>query len=530
MTGDSRHSAGPPPGSRGYAGPMLEEERKYEVDDAFPLPDLADCVPPGGRVVKLPPAELTATYYDTPDLRLARAGVSLRFRLGDARPWTVKLPADVPGVRHEISRAGKRGKPPADLVWLVAAYSRGEKLGPAATVRTVRRAYEIRDDTGALLVELADDAVSVLAGKTVRGTFREVEVERGSGDRDLLDRIETLLCDAGAAAGGFTPKHVRALGAAAARPPDLIAAADLPAEPTAGDVVTRAVRHGIGRILTHDALVRLRAPVGDDDTAVHQMRVGCRRLRSDLRTFRPLVHADWSRELRNELTWLAGVLGGARDAEVLRARLRRTAAADPLAPLPASAVDRVDAELAARHTAALAVVDEALRSDRYLALVESLVHAAREPRLTPLASCGAGQVLPRLVARPWHRLARGTDEVDGAADLAPDAPDERWHAVRINGKKARYAVDAVAPALGGAAARLAKALSAVQDLLGEHQDAAVAAETWQAVAAGYSDDHELAVTAGRLVERERARVRAVRAEFPAAWDRASTPRRTEWLP
>ncbi|MFY1633370.1 CHAD domain-containing protein [Solwaraspora sp. WMMB335] len=510
---------------------MVEEERKYEVSTGFAVPDLSGCLPDGGRLVEVPAVKLTATYLDTADLRLARAGVSLRHRVGDAEPWTVKLPADVPGVRHEISRPGKRGKPPAELVWLVTAYSRGAPLAPAATVRTRRRVVELRDGDDTLLVELADDAVSVLDGETVRSSFREVEVERKAGDRELLDRVEEQLVAAGATAGGFTPKHVRALGAAAAGPPDLAPAGELPAQPSAGDVVTRAIRDGIARILAHDALVRLHAPVGDDDTAVHQMRVGCRRLRSDLRTFRVLVRKGWARPLRDELKWVAGVLGGARDAEVLRERLRRTAAADPLAPLPESAVGRIDSALADRHAAALDEVDAALRSDRYVALVEILVRAAREPQLTGVADGPADEVLPRLVATPWRRLAYGGNGVDGAADLTLDAPDERWHAVRINGKKARYAVDAVASVIGDeGAARLAKALSRVQNLLGEHQDGAVAAQTWQEIAAAHPDDHELAVTAGRLVERERVAIRAARAGFPAAWQRSTTKRRTKWLP
>ena len=68
----------------------------------------------------------------------------------------------------------------------------------------------------------------------------------------------------------------------------------------------------------------------------------------------------------------------------------------------------------------------------------------------------ADDLLPRLVSRPWHRLAYGAKGVDGAADLDPSAPDERWHAVRINGKQARYAVDAVAPVIGGPAEKLAE--------------------------------------------------------------------------
>ncbi|MGC4855771.1 CHAD domain-containing protein [Micromonospora sp. DT4] len=177
--------------------------------------------------------------------------------------------------------------------------------------------------------------------------------------------------------------------------------------------------------------------------------VACRRLRSDLRTFRPLVRRSWARPLRDELRWLAGVLGEARDAEVLRERLRRTATADPLSPLDAGAVDRLD---------------------------------------------------------------------------------DRWHAVRKEGKQARYAVTAVLPAVGKDARRLARALARVQDVLGEHQDAAVAAETWLSLAAERPDDHEVAVTAGRLAERERDTVHLMRARLPDAWHRATRRRRTRWLP
>ena len=113
---------------------MLEEERKYEVDDRFSLPDLSDCVPVGGRVLSHDPLTLRATYYDTADYRLARAGVSLRYRKGDApdKVWTAKLPSDSPGTRHEICRAGHRTVIPADLVSLLTAYHRGSALQPAA--------------------------------------------------------------------------------------------------------------------------------------------------------------------------------------------------------------------------------------------------------------------------------------------------------------------------------------------------------------------------------------------------------------
>lgn len=518
--------------------PAVEEERKYEVDPGLALPDLTPCVPAGGEVAPTGPVTLTATYYDTADLRLARAGASLRFRHGDERPWTVKLPAGRPGVRHEISESGPVGPPPSRLVALVTAISRGAGLSPVVTLRSRRQRYELRDPDGRVLAEVADDAVSVLTGQRVLGRFREIEVERIGGDSALLDAVADRLSAAGAIAGEFVPKHVRALGFVpplgelAARPPDARAPAGLAPEGAhrAGDVVTEAIRRSVARILTHDPMVRLRQPLPDGDTPVHQMRVGCRRLRSDLRTFRPLVDGAWGDQLRAELRWIAGVLGMARDAEVLRDRLRRVAAADPLAPVDPAAVARVDTDLAARHREALATVDDVLSSSRYHALLDALVAATAAPRLTLLAAAAAREVLPDLVSRPWFRLARGSRGTVAAAALPVDAPDRVWHAVRVNGKRARYAVEAVAEVIGGGAPDLARRLAALQDLLGEHQDAAVAARTWLAIAASDPDDHALAVTAGRLYERERATIRRIRAAFPAAWRKADRRSLTSWLP
>jgi len=509
---------------------MLEEERKYAVGARFAVPDLSGCVPDGGEVVALAPATLRATYYDTADRRLARAGVSLRYRRGDAAPWTVKLPTDVVGVRQEISRVGAPTDIPAELVDLVTAYTRGDALAPAAVLRTTRRVYELRDGDGKLLAELDDDTVAVLDGQKIRFRFREIEVERRDGGRKVLNRVGEALRDAGADGGEFVAKHLRALGPLP--PPELTPPApDLPRKADAGDVVTRAVRADIARMLAYDPLVRLREPLPDGDTAVHQMRVGVRRLRTDLRTFRPVLDPVWANGLRGELSWIAAKLGAARDAEVLRERLRRTAAADPLARLDDAAVARMDADLAARHEEALTVLDKALRGDRYRELLDHLVAAAAAPRLLPSrATLPARELLPRLVAKPWRELAFGSDGVSGAGQLDPSAADEEWHEVRIRAKRARYATEAVAAVLGGAAAGLAKAIAAVQELLGEHQDAAVAAQTWLAIAHADPDDHALAITAGRLFERERAAVHRVRAEFPTVWARADRSRLTEWLP
>jgi CHAD domain-containing protein len=508
---------------------MLEEERKYDVDARFAMPDLTACLPSEGRLIVKPPVTLRATYYDTPDLALARAGASLRYRRGDDQPWTVKLPTATPGVRNEISQPGTPTIIPTELGWLVAAWVREASLTPVAVLTTVRHAYQLLDSQDEILAEVVDDAVSVLDGRKIRLKFREVEVERLKGKPKVLNKVHAVLLGAGASTGEFVAKYARALGQAAQLPPDWPAPVRLPAQPQAADVVTAALRKDIARIVAHDPLVRLRATVGDDDTAVHQMRVGCRRLRSDLRTFGTVLDSRWAGQLRTELGWLADALGAARDAEVLRDRLRRTAARDPLVPLDKAAIARIDADLAARHEEALHALDQVMRGDRYRKLLVHLLQAATAPRLSTRAGEPALSLLPKLVGEPWRRLAFGRNDEPGAADLNVHAADEAWHGVRILGKRARYAADAVAGVLGGVAAELALALARVQEQLGEHQDAAVAANTWLEIAKADPDDHALAITAGRLYERERASIREVRNGFGIVWRKAARRRLTKWL-
>ncbi len=61
----------------------------------------------------------------------------------------------------------------------------------------------------------------------------------------------------------------------------------------------------------------------DEPDSVHQMRVATRRLRSTLRTFGRVLRRADTAHLAAELKWLGGVLGEARDAEVLRKHLQQ---------------------------------------------------------------------------------------------------------------------------------------------------------------------------------------------------------------
>jgi CHAD domain-containing protein len=250
-----------------------------------------------------------------------------------------------------------------------------------------------------------------------------------------------------------------------------------------------------------------------------------------MRGFAPLfADSGWAPALAGELRWLGQALGRARDAEVLRARLPSVAALDPAGLLDGASVARFEAELAARYDDARTGLDEVLSSRRYAVLVERLVATAAAPAFEAQAGQRAGLLLPRFVARSWHHLSDGRHGIDGAADLDATRPDQQWHAVRIRARSLRYAVEAVVPVCGAPARAFASALSDLTTVLGAHHDALLAAAAWLDIAASDPDDHTLAVTAGRLTERERAAARNAANNYPAAWRAVTADHLTAWLP
>lgn len=489
-----------------------EIERKLRVPALFRRPDVTTAEGIGSVEVHETFTQ-TATYYDTDDLRLARWGVTLRRRTGGTDDgWHLKLP--VPGApsgdRDEVTLpldASPDATVPAALADIVTALVRHAPLTAVATLRTERTPLVLRDEHGTEVAELVDDVVSVLDGDVVAGRFREIEVESRTGDDRALGPVVDLLVAAGAEPG-VTSKAVHALGPRATAPPDVPAPGSPGPRSPAREAVQAHLLLHTRRFLVQDMRVRRGLP-----DAVHQMRVAARRLRSGLRTFRPLLDREWADALRGELAWAAGELGAVRDTEVLLDRLDRHAGLleEPLLAERVRAV--VDPALRARLEAATAEALEAMRTERHLALLDALVAAAREPAFTAAADDDCRDVLPPLAQAAWRRLVR-TVEV-----LELEGESTEWHAARIAAKRARYALESLEPVFGRSAERFAEALEEVTEQLGEHQDAHVARLTLRELADTPGHDGLEGFALGMLHGLEDAAEMAARRRFVRLWPR-----------
>lgn len=500
---------------------MLEREVKLGAGPSFRLPDLAGVVE-GAAVAPVETVQMETVYYDTPDLRLARWGVSLRWRAGEG--WTLKL-APLPAAtghglpsavleRDELVFQGSSRKPPGAALAIVRAYVRKAELVPVARLSTVRRRVRLVDASGARLAEVVDDEVSVRDGRRVAARFREIEVEAPApnGSDGVMTPLVGVLRGAGAGAPDPTPKYVRAIGPRAHEPPEVWAQPVGPGAP-AKDVVRSALAEAIASLLRHDPLIRS----GRDPEAVHQARVATRKLRSNLRTFSPLLDVAWSEPLRSELGWLAMGLGAVRDREVLLERLRSRATSLPSTDArSAAALLRVlEAEIEALRGKLTADLD----SERYVELLEQLVEAANSPATLPAAEEAATAVLPGLAATPWRRLRSAVRQL-------PDPPsDPELHRIRILAKRARYAAEAVAAAAGTQASAFAKAAARLQTVLGEHQDA-VTAQAWLRAA---RVSGRKAFVAGELIALERIDAEDARAKWPKVWASLDRKRLRDWM-
>ena len=253
-------------------------------------------------------------------------------------------------------------------------------------------------------------------------------------------------------------------------------------------------------LLEQEAIAR----EGTDPEGVHQMRVAVRRIRAALKASdEPQLD-----EVQDELRWLGGVLGRIRDLDVLLGHLRAQAA--DLSENERAAAERLLSGLVEERRRARRRLLDTFRGARYGALLR---------RLAALVTAGHDGINGRtvgkkkaamldVVVKPHRKLAKA------ARELGENPADDDLHALRIRGKRLRYAAELAVPVGGKPVRNLIKATKEFQDILGDHQDTVVAeAEVRRLLDEQAEPDVDVVFVAGRLVEREQAR----RADRKARW-------------
>ncbi len=451
--------------------------------------------------------DLRADYYDTSDLRLARSGITLRYR--EPEGWTLKLPrgkSDAMLEREERYFSGTRGDVPIQARDLVLAFTRADALDLIARLDTRRREVRLDNDEGAPIATVTDDDVAVTVHGDDHGSFRELEVELAEDARpSAAKNIVLLLQRSGATSSDGAPKFVRALGARARQPADVTPEPLRPGADIA-TVVASTIATSVHRLLVHDPGARL-----GDMESVHQARVATRRMRSDLRTLRSWLSPERVDSLRTELKWLGEKLGAVRDADVLGELLHQRMAR---LPPDTRAETALLARLARQHDDARRELLIVLRSDRYLALLERLVASVRKPPLrSGVGSRRATKSLRRVTRKAFNRVKRSVRA------LPPEADDLQLHEIRKRAKRARYAAEAASPVLGKHAAALGRRLEDLQEVLGAHQDAVTACE-WLREAGSESGNTRDAFVAGELAGLFLAEKVEMRDAWPKRWKKA----------
>jgi CHAD domain-containing protein len=252
-------------------------------------------------------------------------------------------------------------------------------------------------------------------------------------------------------------------------------------------------------LVIHDPGVR----VGRDSENLHQHRVAARRTRAFLRAARAYLDPEWRRSVASALAALGEATGPLRDLDVLVEHVdaERSTLADPDGGGADALLARLDAE---RERAKERVVVE-LDGERYRALLARL----RQP--PQLASGVEAVPLRRIARREFRRLVEAVDS------LGKNPDEAAIHGLRIALKRARYAAELAAPS-GEADGNFLTDAKVLQDLLGEHQDAAAAEQRLRA-ATVVDTATAAAFVAGRIADRQAARRERVRQRIPSAWKR-----------
>jgi triphosphatase len=458
---------------------------------------------PGGDETR----ELISVYFDTPDLVLQKAGASLRVREHKGqRIQTVKRGQGLVREEHEAPIEGLAPDPALDP--LPSLLPQGASLRPAFNVRVSRRQRTFRYKDAE--IEMAFDQGEVSGGEQKR-PICEVELELKSGPASALFALARELAAAAPLYLAFDSKAARGQALAAGSDPAALKSGHvaLARDATVAEAFQAIARSALSQIAASGAV--LRETPGPE--AVHQLRVGARRLRCALSTFKAVLEGESLETVKADLRWLGGTCGRARSLDVFATETLgpAEAGAEETGQAQSPGLGRLRAAIDTAREAAWAHAGEAVASERFRALMIDATAWIETGDWR--AADGAGKPAARFAkaALKSHlkKLGKRGRDLEGDDDVAR-------HHLRIEAKKLRYACEAFSSLYGEKHVhRYLRHLKDLQDALGQLNDL-VTAEPLIAALALPSD---AAFAAGELVGRKAAAKPQLIARAAKALDR-----------
>ena len=469
-----------------------EIEWQFDADDLRPVEDWLGRFDPGSSGLVVAPEttlEITDTYYDTADWRFYRAGYALRVRSTNGEvEATMKSLTPAEGSlrrRREISEPLEDDKPATlkqaegPVGGRSSALVGGREIRPLFRLETSRKSFglllEDSTDRNVRIGEISLDASQIPLGQDPTSMTRiEIEAEIGKAPTPDLQGFVEEMQSALELAPASTSKFETGLYASGLNPEG---DADLgptrvDASMSLGEVAFAVLRAQFARMRAYEPGTRL----GDGPEELHDMRVPTRRMRAAIKVFRGALpeRAGWFEE---ELRWVVRALGDVRDLDV---QIERFQAWKRVADEEDSRfLEKILTITRKRRAEARKNMLEVLDSERYERLESSFGEMLSRGPGTGLeleqangremAGEPVTAVAPALISRryrKWRKAAKRLDE---------NSSPEDFHDARKKGKRLRYTLEFVSEVYGKPAQKLIKPLKALQDDLGDHQDAIVAA-------------------------------------------------------
>jgi triphosphatase len=386
---------------------------------------------------------LIGTYYDTPDLALKKRGLTLRVREQNGQ-FTQTVKAVEPGAGDILSRgewedavADNRPEPSAAQSGPHLPQDLAGDLRPIFVTEVARTIVDIEPVPGTAIEVAVDEGEIRIVDGDGNEPITVIEFELKGGDAAALYDLALHLLETAPIRIETRSKSERGYrlmdggepaAAVHARP------VTLDREMTVEQALQRIGRSCLAQLLRNEAAVLAAQPEG-----VHQMRVAVRRLRSVFSSLKKLLPEEQRRWVTEELRWLGGALGAARNLDVFAAELVPAArAAMPQEP----GWDELAATLDRLRRDAYEEVTKTILSERYTAAALRLLRwfegcdwrgepspGEPDPIMLPI-----GKVAPSVLKRRRRKVARRSKQFGRLT------PPER-HKLRIAAKKLRYTIE-----------------------------------------------------------------------------------------